>query len=124
MIYGRHNIELGRWGERLAESMLVKKGATILARNYRSEPGEIDLIIEHEGDIVAVEVKTRTELDLEKPEEAISRIKLRRMRRGLEAFALDNDYHDRHWRLDVVAVELTDSGDLTRCQHIRDAYDG
>lgn len=120
----RHNIELGQWGERLAESMLVRAGATVLARNYRSEPGEIDLIVEHEGDIVAVEVKTRTALDLERPEEAVSRLKLRRMRRGLESFALDNAYEDRHWRLDVVAVEFTECGDLSRCDHIRDAYDG
>src|SRR5437667_32947 len=59
----RYNIELGKFGELVAETYLVKVGARVLARNYRSEPGEIDLVVEHEGDLVAVEVKTRTALD-------------------------------------------------------------
>jgi putative endonuclease len=120
----RHNIELGRWGEQLAESLLVKSGARVLARNYRSEPGEIDLVVEHEDDLVAVEVKTRSDLDLEKPEESISRWQLRRIIQGLQTFALDNDMLERHWRLDVVAVEIDLDGGVRRCEHIRDAYFG
>ena len=120
----RYNIELGRLGEMLAETHLVKLGARVLARNYRSEPGEIDLVIDHDGDLVAVEVKTRTDLDLEAPEEAVTRWKLRRMMRGLETFAADNDMLERHWRLDVVAIELDLDGVVQRCEHIRDAYLG
>ena len=120
----RHNIQLGKWGEQLAESQLVKAGATILARNYRFEPGEIDLLIEHEGDLVAVEVKTRTDLDLELPEEAVTRWKMRRMSLGLQKFAAANDMLERHWRLDVVAVEIDLDGNVRRCEHIRDAFLG
>jgi putative endonuclease len=120
----RYNIALGRFGEQLAESLLVRSGARILARNYRSDPGEIDLVVEHDDDLVAVEVKTRTELDLEAPEEAVTRAKLRRMRRGLEVFAFDNGLWERHWRLDMVAVELDVDGTVRRCEHIRDAYQG
>jgi putative endonuclease len=120
----RHNIALGKWGEQLAETLLVKLGATILARNYRTVPGEIDLVIEHEDDLVAVEVKTRTALDLELPEEAVTRRKLRRMMLGLQTFAMDNDMLERHWRLDMVAVELDLDGTLLRCEHLRDVYIG
>jgi putative endonuclease len=118
----RHNVELGRFGELVAETHLVKAGATVLARNYRFEPGEIDLIVEQDDDIVAVEVKTRTDLDLERPEEAVTRWKLRRMALGLAAFAMENDLYDRHWRLDVVAIEIDLDGKVQRCEHIRDAY--
>src|SRR5262245_58946642 len=118
----RHNIELGRFGELVAEHHLVKVGARVLARNYRTDPGEIDLVVEHDGDLVAVEVKTRTALDLEAPEEAITRWKLRRMARGLETFAIDNNMVDRHLRLDVVAIEIDLEGNVQRCEHIRDAY--
>jgi putative endonuclease len=100
----------------------VKDGATILARNYRTGPGEIDLVMEHEGDLVAVEVKTRTSLDLELPEEAVTRWKLRRMLLGLQTFAADNDMLERHWRLDMVAVEIDVDGTLLRCEHLRDVY--
>jgi putative endonuclease len=120
----RYNIELGKWGEQLAESQLVKAGAKVLERNYRFEPGEIDLLIEHDGDLVAVEVKTRTDLDLEKPEEAVTRWKMRRMILGLQTYAAANDMLERHWRLDVVAVEIDLDGNVRRCEHIRDAYLG
>jgi len=120
----RHNIDLGKFGEMVAESHLVKNGATVLARNYRFQPGEIDLIVEHNEDLVAVEVKTRTDLDLERPEDAVTRWKLRRMAPGLEAFAVDHDLLERHWRLDVVAIDIDLNGNVTRCEHIRDAYDG
>jgi putative endonuclease len=120
----RHNIDLGKFGEMVAERHLVNQGATVLARNYRFEPGEIDLIVEHEEDLVAVEVKTRTELDLEMPEEAVTRWKLRRMALGLATFATENEMLDRHWRLDVVAVEIDLFGHVSRCEHIRDAFDG
>ena len=120
----RYNLTLGKWGEQLAESHVVRLGATVLARNYRSDSWEIDLIIEHEGDLVAVEVKTRTALDLEKPEEAVTRGKLQRMILGLQTFAQDYGLEERHWRLDVVAVELDTDGSVLRCEHIRDVYLG
>jgi putative endonuclease len=120
----RHNIELGRWGEQLAESHLVKSGARVLARNYRSAPGEIDLVIDDDGDLVAVEVKTRTDLDLEQPEEAITRWKLVRMARGLETFAIDNDLEQRPMRLDVVAIVLNLDGSVQRLDHLRSVYPG
>jgi putative endonuclease len=120
----RHNLALGRWGEQLAETLLVKLGAMILERNYRSDAGEIDIVIDHEDDLVAVEVKTRSELDLELPEEAVTRWKLRRMILGLQAYAQDHDMEDRHWRLDVVAVEVDLDGNVRRCEHLRDVYLG
>jgi putative endonuclease len=120
----RYNIQLGKWGEQLAESQLVKAGAKVLERNYRFEPGEIDLLIEHEGDLVAVEVKTRTDLDLEAPEEAVTRWKMRRMILGLQTYAAAHDMLEWHWRLDVVAVEIDLDGNVRRCEHIRDAYLG
>jgi putative endonuclease len=117
-----YNVQLGKWGELLAESHLVKMGALVLARNYRSEVGEIDLVVEHEHELVAVEVKTRTIVDLEAPEEAVTRWKLRRMVRGLETFAMDNDMMERHWRLDVVAIEVRPDGKVTRFEHLRSVY--
>ncbi len=118
----QHNIQLGKWGEQLAESQLVKAGAKVLKRNYRFQPGEIDLLIEHDGDLVAVEVKTRTDLDLEAPEEAVTRWKMRRIILGLQMYAAANGMLERHWRLDVVAVEIDLDGNVRRCEHIRDAY--
>ena len=52
--------------ERSEAGPVVADGATILERNFRSERGEADLVVLHEGDLVAVEVKTRGVGDLDR----------------------------------------------------------
>lgn len=118
----RRSLTLGQWGERVAEQHLVKAGAQVLARNYESPQGEIDLIVMHEGDLVGVEVKTRTLLDVEAPEEAVRRAQLRRIAGALGELAVDTGLEDLHWRVDVVAIEVDPSGALQRLEHFRDAY--
>jgi len=78
-------------GERLAEEHLLQQGAQLLERNYRIDYGEIDLLMEHEGDLVAIEVKTRDVLDLEQPEEAVRWSQLRRIVRAMTTYAMDED---------------------------------
>jgi putative endonuclease len=53
------NLTFGTWGEREAESYLIGQGFEILARNYRSRYGEIDLVARKGSLIACVEVKTR-----------------------------------------------------------------
>ena len=55
----RHN-ELGRLGEQIAAEYLIKKGYTIRDSNWRWQRYELDIVCEHNGRIVIVEVKTRT----------------------------------------------------------------
>ena len=116
---------LGKRGEMIAEELLSRIGAEVLCRNYRCPTGEIDLVVEHEQDLVAVEVKTRCTVDLEAPEEAVTYWKLRRIVSALEHYAAepeDDLLLERHWRIDVVAIEMEADGSLRRCEHIRDAY--
>ena len=50
---------LGPWGESLAADHLKKKGYSVVACNYHSRFGEIDLIVKNKKYIVFVEVKLR-----------------------------------------------------------------
>ena len=59
---------LGVRGERLAEEHLIEKGIQLLTRNYRIPEAEIDLVMDDEGELVAVEVKTRFVDDLAQPD--------------------------------------------------------
>jgi putative endonuclease len=116
---------LGRRGEDLAAHMLTDLGAQLLSRNYRCTTGEIDLVLDHEDDLVAVEVKTRSSIDLESPEEAVTRRKLRRIVDALKDFAAQDETDAllaRHWRVDLVAIEMELDGTVVRCDHIRDIY--
>src|SRR6266851_1176890 len=99
-----HNQSVGRRGERLAEEHLLALGAELLVRNFRRDHTEIDLLFKHEGELVAVEVKTRDVEDPEQPEEAIRWAQLRRITRGLVTYAMDHDMLELPHRIDVVLI--------------------
>ncbi len=115
---------IGRFGERLAEDHYVRLGARILERNFHVRYAEVDLILEHEGELVAVEVKTRDVEDLVEPEETVFWSQLRRVVRGLETYAQDNDLLDMPFRIDVVLVVRHSSGEVLRFEQLRSVYPG
>ena len=103
---------LGRTGERLAAESLERQGYRILERNFRCRYGEIDLVAEHEGDLVFVEVKTRRGTAYGRPEEAVN---LRKQRKIIQVALFYLDLHacsERSWRIDVVAIQMSASGKL------------
>lgn len=55
---GKNNLS-GAWGEALAAKYLKKKHYKLVATNFRSRFGEIDLIMENKAYLVFVEVKLR-----------------------------------------------------------------
>jgi putative endonuclease len=113
---------LGVRGERLAEEHLIEKGAHLLTRNYRIPEAEIDLVMEDEGELVAVEVKTRFIDDLAQPEEAVNWRKLQRIVLALTAYASDSDYLEKPWRIDVVVIQVDLDGAVVRLEHLRSVY--
>ncbi len=115
---------VGRRGERLAEEHLLAQGARLLERNYHIEYGEIDLLLEHDGDLVAVEVKTRDVGDLEQPEETVTWRQLRRIVRALATYAMDNDLMEQTWRIDAVLIVIEPDGSVLRLDHLRSVYPG
>jgi putative endonuclease len=113
---------VGRLGERLAEEHLLAQGARLLERNYRREHGEIDLLLDLEGELVAVEVKTRDVQDLEQPEEAVRWSQLRRIARAMSGYAQDNDLLETTWRIDAVLIVVEPDGSVLRLDHLRSVY--
>jgi putative endonuclease len=119
-----HNQTVGRRGERLAEEYLLALGATLLERNLRRDYTEIDLLVEYEGELVAVEVKTREVEDLEQPEEAVRWAQLRRITRGMATYAMDNDRLEMPWRIDAILIVVEPDGGVRRFDHLRSVYPG
>ena len=115
---------LGQMGEDLAAIHLQTLGARVLARNYRTRAGELDLVVVHDGDLVGVEVKTRRVGQPALPEEAVGPAKLARLERLLAEFAHTRQRPEPGWRIDVVALEIAANGAIQRVEHIRDAYQG
>ncbi|MDN6179157.1 MAG: YraN family protein, partial [Micrococcaceae bacterium] len=99
-----HNQELGRRGELLAAQYLTGQGIRVLARNWRCPSGEIALVADAAGTLVAVEVKTRSGLGFGHPAEAVDAVKLRRLHRLASAWCRTAGQPGRRRRVDVIAI--------------------
>lgn len=119
-----HRQRLGRWGEDLAANYLESIGYQILARNWRTRHGEIDLITQIRETIAFVEVKTRRGREFGLPEEGLTKRKADRILSLAQNYLAQNDLHDIDWRIDLVAIELDHNGKLLRCEHIPNAVLG
>ena len=113
---------LGSTGERLAAEKLVSCGYTILARNFRCRYGEIDLIAEHRGDLVFVEVKTRRGVANGLPEEAVTVRKQRKIVEVAHYYLSQSCHSEPAWRVDVVAVQLSTRGKLEEIRIYEHAF--
>lgn len=111
---GSPSQQLGSCGEQLAVQRILQDGYCILLRNFRCRYGEIDIIAEHEGDLVFLEVKTRRGVAYGIPEEAVTPLKVRRMLRAIAYYLSTHEalYSERSWRIDVVAVQMSSAGRL------------
>jgi putative endonuclease len=110
--------EVGRHGERVVARQLEAQGWELLARNWRCEHGELD-IVAVEGDcLVAVEVKTRRSAAFGSPQEAVTAAKLARLRRLTGAWLGSQGRHFGAVRIDVCAVTLPRSGAAV-IEHLR-----
>ena len=68
--------ETGRRGEAAAARWYQKQGCRLLAHNFHTRMGELDVVVqEPDGTIVICEVKTRAEGSLASPAEAVDRPK-------------------------------------------------
>lgn len=101
--------ELGARGEEAARKYLDHLGYRILERNWRCRAGEADLIAIDNGDLVFVEVKTRSGIDVGFPEEAVTREKRRRYEKiALEYLCANSGIGNTAIRFDVISIMLLD----------------
>ena len=108
---------LGTAYEARAADYLRQRGYRIVARNFRTREGEIDLIARGDGYLCFVEVKYRTDGGCGAPEEAVDARKQRRICRAAQYYMLRNGYQtDTPCRFDVIAIAGTD------IRHIPNAF--
>ena len=76
-----HNLTTGAQGEDAAAGWYRSRGYEVLARNWRCQEGELDLVLSRPGELVFCEVKTRASTRFGTPAEAVTPTKQRRLRR-------------------------------------------
>jgi putative endonuclease len=97
-IFGSHE-------EARAADHLVSIGYQILARQYRSRVGEIDLVARDGDEVVFVEVKARRSNAYGYPEESVTESKLQKILRMGEYFLREHKCTEAPFRIDVIAIE-------------------
>ena len=112
----------GRRGESHALDYLRAKGYRLVARNFRSGRGEIDLIVDApDGSLVFVEVKSNRSSASGRPLERVDGRKVRRLQRLAQRYCIAHGQEDRDMRFDVVGVDLPPGGGC-RVEHIEAAF--
>ena len=109
----------GKIGEESAEKYLIERGYTLVARNFKAHPGEIDLVMTSGCDLVFVEVKAWKNLSVMDLEKSIDERKRRRIIATSQVFMLKNQRlcQGKTIRYDVVFID--GEGNIT---HIKDAF--
>jgi putative endonuclease len=126
----------GQAGEEVAARYLAGQGCAILARNWRANPGEVDIIArcparkesgskeqEARATLAFIEVRTRHGRK-GLAEESISRRKAASMASAAYAYMAANglDTETTPWRIDVLAVSLA-GDDMASVNWVQGAID-
>lgn len=109
---------VGRYGEQVAVTHLLEAGWEVLDRNWRGHCGELDVVALEGEELVVVEVKTRTGDRYGHPAEAVTAVKLARLRRLAGQWLHEHAVHPTGVRIDVIAVRTSRRG-AARVEHLR-----
>jgi putative endonuclease len=117
-----HNpLVLGRRGERAAFIFLQHLGYMIVARNFRTNHGEIDLVAWDRDILCFVEVKTRATTEHGRPEEAVTEFKQRQILNTSLDYLRQANLHPVNIRFDIVSVQFNSDG-IPVCQMTARAF--
>ena len=116
------NQAFGALGEKFAAKYLRQQGYKILNRNYKNRLGEIDIIARDGGEIVFIEVKTRSAAPYLSGMYAVDSRKQFHILRTAAAY-LRAQAASLQPRFDVIEVEIDrDTGKLVSINHIKNAF--
>ena len=109
----------GDLGENLAEEYLLKRGYTLLERNFHTRYGEIDRIFLKEDSIIFVEVKARKNNDYGYPSDFVTPQKQHKIIQTAEIYMEKFGFYDYQPIFDVIEVFLKEDVVI---EHIENAF--
>lgn len=113
--------ELAEQGENLAATHLRRGGLKIIARNFRCEAGEVDIIARDGKVLVFVEVKAREAAE-SAPETAVDAQKRGRVTGAAKVYLARYGAHPPAVRFDVVAI-VWPRGRSPQLRHMPGAFE-
>lgn len=115
---------IGNSGEELAVRYLESLGYEIVARNFHSRYGEIDIIAKNAEYIAYVEVKTRSINSYGLPREAVTPQKQQKIIKTAYVFESQHPY-ELQPRFDVIEIYLKNKSEFApmKLTHIKAAFE-
>lgn len=102
-------IPVGANGEKATVNYLKQIGYSVVARNYHSRFGEVDIIARKDSFLCFVEVKARSKPSLAHGREYVTELKQQRIIKTAEVFIAKNrQYQDLQPRFDCAEVNFFD----------------
>jgi putative endonuclease len=98
---------LGERGEEIACRALAAQGYQVRHRRYRTRRGELDIVADHDGVLVFIEVRARTDGRFGGAAGSVDPQKQQRVAAMAEAYLALEAEHHRVCRFDVVAVDTS-----------------
>lgn len=111
---------VGQYGELLSRKYLINQGYSILASNYRTKLGEIDIIAQKKDVVAFIEVKTRKSLTYGLPREAVTPHKQMTIHRLAQQYIQYKKLEGVTFRFDVIEVQFIE--DAMHINHIENAF--
>ncbi len=116
------NKEFGALGEKFAAKHLKQQRYKILVKNYKNKLGEIDIVARDGGEIVFIEVKTRSAAPYLSGMYSVDKRKQFHILRTAAKYLKDHPT-DLQPRFDVIEIEVDRStGKLIGVNHIKAAF--
>lgn len=109
------NLAKGALGEELACRFLMKRGYSVMGRNFRRKCGEIDIVASKTAQrgsrlvktLHFIEVKSVSCVTSHRPEENMHRTKLKRFSKTVQLYLLANNVpHETPFQIDGITVYL------------------
>jgi len=117
---------LGDIGENCAAEFLVRRGYTIIDRNYLRKWGELDIVAEKGNRLHFVEVKSVSRRTAQwdvthgtsayRPEENVHPQKLKRLSRAIQTYILEKRLDHLDWQLDIAVAYVDEEARRTRVE--------
>jgi putative endonuclease len=107
----------GARAEAVAVAYLERRGYRLLERNYRCRAGEVDAILVDGETLVFLEVRARRGNLAGTPEESVTPTKAKRLAQVAQTYLEGHGQADALWRVDLIALEVTRDGSMSRLRH-------
>ena len=111
--------DFGKHAERYALNYLLQKGYLLLAKNYRYNRAEVDLLMQKNNQLVCVEVKARSTAFFGSPESFISPKKIRNLVQAVDFF-MEENHLNIEVRFDIIA--LLKRNNKWQIKHLKNAF--